>query len=240
MLRLRSGRTAALLGLPALLLLASCGGGAGHLTASVESLDFGRVEHGAEPERRFEVKNEGARSVVISAIDPSCKACLRVEPGWRRSLGPGEKTEVVVHLTTALVPAQKLEGKSLHVVSDDEKTPLLQIPVHGEIETRVTLSPQLVRVGPGDGAGRGEPRRVRLRPGQGYVVTVDKVEVLRPDWFEAPLEKVPEGIDVLLTFKPDPARRGPVDTFVRLHTTVTGRGLPPQKYELTILIQGTW
>ena len=231
---------ALLLGGAAFLLLPSCGGGAGHITASVEILDYGRVDHGAEPVRTFEVKNEGPRSIVIASIEPSCKACLSVEPTWRKSLSAGEATEVAVRLTTRLVPPQKLEGKSLYVKSDDPKMPLLLIPIQGEIEKRIQLQPELVRVGPGDASGRREPARLRLRPAPGYETKIDRIEILRPDWFDVKAEQVPEGYDLLLVFKPDPARRGAVDTFVRVHVTVTGRGLPPQTYELRTDIRGSW
>lgn len=249
MLRLRSPRTCALFGAAALarvavalpaLLLAACGGGAGHLVASVDRLDFGNVDHGSEADRRFRLKNDGATSVVIASLDSTC-VCVHVQPGWRRSLAPGESTEVLVRLKTADVPPQKLTGKAVVVSSDDAKMPVLRIPVDGEILRRLTFQPEKLLIGPGDGAARSEPRRLRLRPAPGYEVRIDKIENLHSDWFEvAPPEKVPEGYDLLLSIKPDPARRGPVNSFVRLHVTVTGRGLPPQKYEPRVDIQGSW
>ena len=227
-------------GLALLVGSAGCSHRSDHLTASVERIDFGLVEHGREATQTFRVKNEGQRTVVLSAVAPSCK-CLSVDPTFRRSLGPDEETDVVVRLTTAHVPAQKLEGKSIHVVSDDATMPVLVVPVFGEIVSLLTVSPELVRVGAGDAAGRGEPRRIRLRTAPGFTAELRSVENLKPDWFETKMEAVPEGIDLLLSVKPDPTRRGPVDTFVRLHVTVTGRGLPPVDYDdKRITIRGEW
>lgn len=234
----RAGRTAALVAWG--LLLAACSRGADHLTASVERLDFGLVEHGREATQTLRVKNEGRRTVVLSAVAPSCK-CLSVDPTFKRSLGPDEETDVVVRLTTAHVPAQNLMGKSIHVVSDDPGAPVLIVPVFGEIVSLLSVSPELVRVGADDAAGRGEPRRIRLRTAHGFTAALRDVEILRPDWFETQVETVPEGIDVLLRVRPDPTRRGKVDTFVRFHVTVSGRGLPAHDYDdRRVTIQGEW
>jgi hypothetical protein len=113
--------------------------------------------------------------------------------------------------------------------------------VFGEIERRLEVSPKLIRVGAEDAAGRSEPRRIKLRVPKGYSMTVTKSEVMRPDWFELKEEIHPgEGIDFLLSVKPDPTRRGPVDTYVRFFVTVSGKGLPPVEYEEPVMIQGTW
>jgi hypothetical protein len=134
----------------------------------------------------------------------------------------------------------KLAGKAVIVTSDDPDVPVLHIPIDGEILRRILLTPEIVKIGPGDAAARSEPRRLRLRPAPGYKARIDKIEILRPDWFDVPVENVPEGHDLLLTIKPDPERRGVVNTFVRVHVTVTGRDLPPQKYDLMVQIQGSW
>lgn len=230
---------ALLAAVPIALLHGGCGAHADHLVASVERIDFGLVAHGPDFERRVTVKNEGRRSVVLTAVAPSCK-CLVIDPGYRRSLQPEESTELVVRLVTAHVPPQKLEGKFVSVRSDDAVVPELRIPVIGEIETRIVTTPQQILVGAADAAGRGEPRRIKLRLAKGYTATVRK-EVLRPDWFELKDEMQPDGsVDYLLTVKPDPARRGPVDTFVRFFVTVSGKGITPVDYEEKVLIQGTW
>ena len=78
----------------------------------------------------------------------------------------------------------------------------------------------------------------------GFSVTLsDKtgIEVLDPDWFEVTREPVPEGLDILLRVKPDPKRRGKVDTFIRFRATVSGNGLPPTLYDdKRVSIQGEW
>jgi hypothetical protein len=226
---------------PLLFVLATgCSKDADHLVASVERIDFGLVPHGRDSEQRVTVRNEGRRSVVLTAAAPSC-ACLVIDPTFQRSLRPDESTELVVRLTTAHVPAQKLEGKYISVRSDDAAVPELKIPVFGEIEARLTLAPKVVVMSAADGAGRGQPRRVKMRVAPGYTAQVTKKEVLRPDWFGLTEERQPDGtIDFVLTVKPDPARRGPVDTFVRLVVTVTGKGLPPVNYDEQVLIKGTW
>jgi hypothetical protein len=222
------------------LVATGCGKDADHLVASVERIDFGLVAHGRDSEQRVKVTNEGRHSVVLTAAAPSC-ACLAVDPTFQRSLRPDESTELIVRLTTAHVPAQKLEGKYISVRSDDAAVPELKIPVYGEIEARLTVAPKIIVISAADGAGRGQPRRIKMRIAPGYPAAVTKVEVLRTDWFAHKEERQPDGsIDIVLTVKPDPARRGPVDTFVRLFVTVTGKGLPPVNYEEMVLVKGTW
>ena len=226
---------------PLLFLLATgCGKDADHLVASVDSIDFGVVAHGRDSEQRVKVTNEGRHSVVLTAAAPSC-ACLVVDPTFQRSLRPDESTEIVVRLTTAHVPAQKLEGKYVSVRSDDAAVPELKIPVYGEIEARLTVAPKILVISAADGAGRGQPRRIKMRVAPGYTAHVTKKEILRTDWFAVTEERQPDGsIDFVLTVKPDPARRGVVDTYVRFFVTVTGKGLPPVNYEETVLVKGTW
>lgn len=219
--------------------LSGCGGANGHLTASVDALDFGTVPHGEEVARTVRVKNAGRRAVLLTAAIPSCK-CLHVDSAFQRSLQGGEETQLRVILTSGTVAPQKLQNKHLEVRSDDPQAPVLRVALTGEIEAILTLEPSIVRVGPEDAAGRGPPRRLKLRTAKGYRAKIESSELSHPTWFVVVYKDSPEGIDLILSVTKDPTRRGPVDAKLTLKVLVTGRNLPPQTFEPLLSIQGAW
>jgi hypothetical protein len=212
---------------------------AGRLTAAPDLLDYGLVAHGDEPVIAVRVTNEGARGVMLTTAHPSC-ACLVVDPSYQKSLMPGEHTDIRVMLASGLVPPQKLERKYLEVRSSDVRMPVLLLPLRGEIVQRVRIEPAIVRVGPEDAAGRGTPKRIMIRAAAGFTAGILGVELTQPEWFAHTLEPVDGGIDVLLTVKPDPTRRGAVNSMLRVQVEVRGQGKPPITYPLVVSIQGSW
>ncbi len=220
--------------------LSGCGGASGHLTASVDTLDFGTVAHGEEAARTVRVKNAGRRAVLLTAAIPSC-ACLHVDSAFQRSLLGGEETEIRVILTSDTVTPQKLQHKYLEVRSDDDQAPVLRVALIGEIQARLSLVPQVLRVGPDDAAGRGHARQVKLRTAKGYRATIQSSELSHPSWFLVAQKATPDGsIDLIVSVTPDPTRRGPVDAKLKLKVLVNGGSLPPQVYEPVLSIQGSW
>jgi hypothetical protein len=216
------------------------GGSAGRLTAAPDVLDFGLVAHGDEPTLSLRVTNEGPRGVMLTTAHPSC-ACLVVDPSYQKSLMPGERTEIRVTLASGLVPPQKLERKYLEVRSSDPRMPVLMVPLRGEIVQRVRVEPAIVRVGPEDAAGRGEPKRIRVRAATGFTAKVLGVELTQPEWFSYEAKAAEGGgIDVFLHVKPDPARRGAVQSMLRLQVEAQGPSGPPITYPLVVSIQGSW
>lgn len=214
-------------------------GPAGRLTATPEFLDFGLVAHGDEPVLAVRVTNEGARGVMLTTAHPSC-TCLAVDPSYQKSLMPGESTEIRVTLASGLVPPQKLERKYLEVRSSDPRMPVLMLPLRGEIAQRVRVEPPIVRVGPEDAAGRGAPKRIKIRAATGFTAKVLNVELTQPEWFTCELREAEGGVDALLSVKPDPARRGAVQSMVRFQVEVQGQGKAPITYPLIVNIQGSW
>lgn len=220
-------------------LLKGCGGGSGHLTASAQTLDFGLVVHGQDVVRSVRVSNEGPRGVVLTAAIPSCK-CLVLDPSFQRSLQPGESTEIRITLESGTVSPQKFQHKRLEVRSDDPAMPVLFVMLHGEIVPRLTVVPTMLRVGPDDAAGRGEPRHIKVRAPQGITAEVLTSTLSHPAWFTLTPEATPEGIDLVLRVTPDATRRGLVDARLKLRVRVSGGGLPPSVLEPEVRIQGTW
>jgi hypothetical protein len=214
-------------------------GSAGRLTATPDLLDYGLVAHGDEPVISVRVTNEGSRGVMLTTAHPSC-ACLVVDPSYRKSLMPGESTDIRVTLASGLVPPQKLERKYLEVRSSDTRMPVLLLPLRGEIVQRVRIEPPIVRVGPEDAAGRGATKRVKIRAASGFTAKILREELTHPDWFTYTVEFVDGGIDVLLSVKPDPTRRGAVNAMLRFQVEVHGQGKPPITYPLVVSIQGSW
>lgn len=219
--------------------LSGCGGANGHLTASVDTLDFGSVPHGEDAARTVRVKNAGRRAVLLTAAIPSCK-CLHVDSAFQRSLLGGEETELRVILTSGTEKPQKLQNKHLEVRSDDPQAPVLRVALIGEIEAILTLVPSILRVGPEDAAGLGEPRRLKLRTAKGYRAKIQSSELSHPTWFVVAQKDTSEGIDLILSVTTDPTRRGPVDAKLTLKVLVTGRGLPARVFEPVLSIQGAW
>ena len=219
--------------------LNGCGGANGHLTASLDTLDFGLVAHGEERARTVRVKNAGRKAVLLTAAIPSCP-CLHVDSAFQRSLLGGEETEMRVILTSGTVTPQKLQNKYLEVRSDDGQAPVLRVALTGEIEARLRLLPEILRVGPEDAAGRGQARQVKLRTAKGYRATIQSSEVSHPKWFGVAQKDTPDGIDLIVTVSTDPTRRGPVNAQVKFKVLVSGGSLPPQVYEPMLSIQGSW
>jgi hypothetical protein len=219
--------------------LAACGGANGHLTASADALDFGLVVHGQNVVRTVRVTNEGRKGVVLTAAIPSCK-CLVVDPSFQKSLQPGESAEIRITLESGTVTPQKFQHKRLEVRSDDPGAPTLAVALHGEIAARVTVVPTMLRVGADDAAGRGEPRRIKIRTPKGMTAQLLPVVVSHPAWFTTTAEPTPDGVDLVLAVTPDAARRGPVDAVLKLQVRVTGGGLPPATMPFEVRIQGTW
>lgn len=219
--------------------LSGCGGASGHLTASVDTLDFGAVPHGEDRSRTVRVKNAGRKAVLLTAAIPSC-ACLHVDSAFQRSLLGGEETEIRVILTSGTVTPQKLQNKYLEVRSDDGQAPVLRVALTGEIVSRLDVTPQILRVGPEDAAGRGQARQVKLRTAKGYRLKVESHEVSHPAWFVVGQKETSEGIDLIVSVTKDPARRGQVDAKVKLKVLVSGGSLPPQVFEPVLSIQGSW
>jgi hypothetical protein len=139
------------------------------------------------------------------------------------------------------VPPQKLEGKYVSIRSDDGAVPELRIPAYGEIQSRLQVTPKLIRVSAADAAGRGQPRRIKFRAPAGYDVKPVREDILRPDWFDGKWERGPEGgLDYVITVKPDESRRGSAATHITFHLTVVGPGTPPVNYEESVIVEGTW
>lgn len=234
----RGARALALLA--GLCALASCGpGGPEQLVALEETIDFGQVCVGQEVERQIHLRNDGPQGVVLTAVTPSCP-CLKADPSFQRSLGPREQGVVRVRLVTQDLHAGRLHQKFVDVLSDDPRAPRIRVNVQGEIEERVTVAPPTLRVDAADAAGKGQPRRIRIRTTTGYQVRVDRVEITNPLWFSVETVAVSEGLDALLKVSVDPARRGVVNEHVRFFVTTSGRDLPELRHELLVRIEGAW
>ena len=221
-------------------LVGACGGSAGHLTASADRLDFGDVPTGEPASRTVRVKNESRRAVLLTAAFPSC-ACLRAEWLGSRSLQSGEETTVRVSLVSDNLPAGKLGNKTLEVRSDDADVPVLVVALDGTIISTLSVTPEILRVGADDAAGKGQARVVKLRTAKGYRLTIQgAVEASPPEWFQVAQKPVPDGIDLLVNVTKDPTRRGVVNAKIVLKVLVDGGKLPPRVEERTLSIQGTW
>jgi len=221
-------------------LVGACGGSAGHLTASVDSLDFGTVPIGEPASRTVRIKNESRRAVLLTEAFPSC-ACLTAEWLGPRSLQSGEETTVRVSLVSKDLPAGKLSNKSLEVHSDDADVPVLVVAIHGEVISTLSVTPEILRVGADDAAGRGEARVVKLRTAKGYRLKIQgDIVASPPEWFQVGQKPVPDGIDLLVNVTKDPTRRGVVNAKIVIKVLVDGGKLPPRVQEVKLSIQGTW
>lgn len=220
------------------LLLAGCGG-PGRLEADQRVLDFGRTIKGQVAERSVRITNGSRRPVLLTAAIPSCP-CLVVDDSFQRSLQPGESTTIRVRLESWVVPAQKFTGKHLDVRSDDPEVQALIVALHGEIVDRLSVTPAQLRVGPDDAAGRGEPRRVRVRTPPGCQAAIEEALVSRPDVLAFAPEPAEGGLDLVLQVKGGAALRGPLEATLRLKVRVTGCDLPPETSTHEVRIQGSF
>lgn len=226
----------------ALALLSGCGGSKSEPGLRVEPspIDFGTLPVGQQAVRRVRVTNTTAAQLLVTEVKASCK-CIEVDGRFQRSLSPGDSTTIDVRLkATSDGPKGRLEGKKLWVHSDSDEAPVVEVAVHGLIEERVTLSPSHLAIGPEDAAGRGRPRRLRVLAAAGYTARIERVVLSHPDWFDAVQGQGPDGPELTLTVKPDPARRGPIAATVKLLVATAGGSAPPLSSELTADIQGAW
>ncbi|MFM8981061.1 MAG: DUF1573 domain-containing protein [Planctomycetia bacterium] len=219
-------------------LLGGCGG-PGRLEADQRVLDFGRIVKGQAAERSVRITNGSRRAVLLTAAIPSCK-CLVVDPSFQRSLQPGESTSIRVRLESWVVPAQKFTGKHLDVRSDDPEVQALIVALHGEIVERLSVTPAQLRVGPDDAAGRGEPRRVRVRTPPGCRAEVEEAVVSHPEALAFVPEPAEGGLDLVLQVKGGATLRGPLEATLRLKVRVSGCDLPPETSTHEVRIQGTF
>lgn len=92
------------------------------------TIDYGRIEKGAEGHRYFTVTNTGDKPLVISKVQPSC-GCTT--PEWSKEpILPGKSTKIKVGYNTQLVSPFK---KLIEVFSNDPKAGRSVVWIQGEV-----------------------------------------------------------------------------------------------------------
>ncbi len=140
---------AALLSLVVSLLLepAACAQGAGEQAPgpilSIPDPDFhwGKAFRGEQLEHTFTIENKGSAALAIESLKPNC-GCMSVanESELKKTLQPGEKTSILLHIDTRILEPGPIKNKYIEVLSNalaDEN----RLSIEGEIEDLLKLTP---------------------------------------------------------------------------------------------------
>ncbi|WKS95565.1 DUF1573 domain-containing protein [Riemerella columbina] len=93
-----------------------------------KTIDYGKIEKGAEGHRFFTVTNTGDKPLVISKVQPSC-GCTT--PEWSQEpIMPGKSTKIKVGYNTNIVSPFK---KLIEVYSNDPKAGRSVVWIQGEV-----------------------------------------------------------------------------------------------------------
>lgn len=173
----------------------ACGGGRPKgLTIQPGEIDFGAVVHGEVAERTLTLANTGSRPILVTDLVPNC-VCFEVSP-FRRTLEPGDTREVRIRFLSERVPATRLRGKKLDVMSDDANAARTEIPIQAMPFRPFTVSPPSLDLTGLDAEAAARRRTIRVRAGEGSKVEVGTPQVSPPDVLEVDVAPVEDGADV--------------------------------------------
>lgn len=113
------------------------------ITVSRPSYDFGSIPQGQKVEHVFIVKNSGDMPLSIKGIRPSC-GCTAAEAS-SRIIQPGKASEIKVIFNSA-----NFFGaihKTIAVESDDPRTPVFTLSLHGTVIEEITVNPRQINLG---------------------------------------------------------------------------------------------
>jgi len=102
--------------------------------------DFGRIDGDTKVTHRFRVTNKGNAFLNITRLNPSCGCTSTVIGQW--SLKPGESTDVEASFNPA--GFRGVVRKSIQIISDDPRTPALNLTFEAEVVREITPSQEAV------------------------------------------------------------------------------------------------
>lgn len=97
------------------------------ITFDSKSVDYGKIEKGADGQRTFSFTNTGSEPLIVNRVYSSCGCTVPSKP--EEAIAPGERGEIVVKYDTKRVGPIR---KTLSVYSNASE-PIVAITIVGEV-----------------------------------------------------------------------------------------------------------
>ena len=219
--------------------------------------DFGRIRHGDVKYQDFTIRNNSERAIAISKAEPNC-GCFKTVPMRKRRLDPGQETVLKIKFESGAVPAQRLKGKFVHVMTDHPEAQGLKIPLEGHIFAPVALSVEggldKLYFGLIGNEASQAPRKCFIRREPRYeaeldtsVQTFEKGYAIRPltlePLFDVDIEPTKDGYAIAVALKADAANPGQGHQLmgsITFRVRESGPGLKERVIPYTVKLHGTW
>lgn len=238
--------------------LVGCGdAGDALVTVTPSKHDFGRIRHGEVRYQDFTITNHSDRAITISKAEPNC-GCFKTVPLRKRRLDPGQDTVLRIKFESGAVPAQRLKGKFVHVMTDHPEAQGLKIALEGHIFAPVALSVEggldklyfgLV----GSEASR-TPRTCFIRRDPQYeaeldtsMQTFEKGYAIRPQnlesVFDVDVQPMKDGYAIRVALADDavnPGQGHQLAGSITFRVKESGPGLEERVIPYTVKLHGTW
>jgi hypothetical protein len=209
------------------------------LSIAPASIEFGTVSHGDVVRRTLTLTNRTGRDVMILAVDKNC-SCFYVDPAYRRTLAPGQSTDVHVDYVSGQAPPQVLRGKELTIKTDIPGAGPRKVGLKGESHAPWSLDRESIPFQAFKSASGPTPQTVKIRTRAGYTVKVVAAAPSNPRLLDVEVREVADGADAVLSLKPGAKGEGVVNENVVFKIQVTGHGVTARPYEPQVAIRGTW
>ena len=134
-------------------------------------LDLGKVVEGDVPAGKFSFRNAGTGMLELSKVDTSC-GCT-VASAKPDKLQPGEVGDIIftLDLTNLRGPTEK----SITVLSNDPKSPVVQLLIKAEIKAVFEFTPELLFLGEVQ-SGRSAKGEIRIKRLDGKKLHITKTQ----------------------------------------------------------------
>ena len=110
------------------------------------TFDWGKAFKGEELEQTFVIQNHGGMPLIIESFKPNCGCMIPPKEGeYKSTLGPGEKTSIVLRINTTSLSPGDIRSKHTEVITNalrgDNK-----LHIQGTLVRALRLEPTLPKV----------------------------------------------------------------------------------------------